>query len=89
MCRTPRPSIAVPSQVCDILTRYKVPTRGLFRFVCCPHYLFELVSWMGVALVFGHPLGITVFWMMLNYLCGRAHVTLKWYATFHSPPARL
>ena len=56
-----------------------MPNGGLFNLVCCPHYLFELLGWLGVALVFSHPLGITVLWMMVNYLFGRAHLTLKWY----------
>merc|ERR1719382_2177292 len=27
--------------------KYKVPRGGLFPYVCCPHYLTELISWPG------------------------------------------
>ena len=60
-------------------TSYKVPAGALFSVVCCPHYLFELLGWCGVAVAFSHALGYTVLWMMCNYLLGRSHVTLKWY----------
>ena len=30
---------------------YKIPKGGLFRFVICPHYLFEIIEFVGVAFI--------------------------------------
>lgn len=58
---------------------YKVPQGGLFPYVCCPHYLAELVSWAGVALIMSHIAATTTLVFMTCYLTGRAHSTLRWY----------
>lgn len=60
-------------------TGYKLPKRGLFRFVACPHYLAELVAWWGFALVFHHGAAAIIALVMTFYLGGRAHNTVKWY----------
>lgn len=58
---------------------YSIPQAGLFRFVVCPHYTFELVAWFGMAVVCQH-LGIYLAWMvMVCYLAGRSHQTQQWY----------
>lgn len=33
--------------------QYVIPSRGPFRYVCCPHYTFELLSWVGYAALNG------------------------------------
>lgn len=59
--------------------KYRVPRGGLFGLVCCPHYFTELVSWAGVVMATGHVTGLCVLWVMVFYLSGRAHSTLRWY----------
>lgn len=58
---------------------YKIPKGGLFGWVICPHYLFEIVIFIGISLMsqtiyaFSFALGSMV------YLFGRSHVTKQWY----------
>jgi 3-oxo-5-alpha-steroid 4-dehydrogenase 1 len=58
---------------------YVIPHGGLFDFVACPHYLFELVSWFGLVLIFRHYSMLLFFSLMVLYLTIRSLVTLKWY----------
>ncbi|MBA0749862.1 hypothetical protein Gogos_003740 [Gossypium gossypioides] len=58
---------------------YKIPKGGLFELVVCPHYLFEILGFVGISLIsqtlysFSTTLGIAV------YLMCRGYVTRKWY----------
>ncbi|KAL4576685.1 hypothetical protein LXL04_012783 [Taraxacum kok-saghyz] len=58
---------------------YKIPKGGLFGLVICPHYLFEIIEFIGVSCiaqttyVFAFSLG-TMF-----YLMGRSYATRQWY----------
>lgn len=53
-------------------TKYVAPTGGLFEFVATPHYLFELIGWIGVAIV-SHQLNVyLVVTSMMSYLGGRS-----------------
>ena len=61
--------------------RYVVPTGGLFEYVACPHYLFEIISFVGIAFVSQHLHALLVSLGMASYLCGRAINTLKFYQT--------
>ena len=62
---------------------YMAPTGGLFNFVACPHYLFEIVGFLGIAFASLHLHALFVACGMASYLCGRAINTLKFYqATF-------
>ncbi|KAJ2784913.1 hypothetical protein H4R18_000838 [Coemansia javaensis] len=62
---------------------YAVPHRGLFALVACPHYLCELVEWLGFALLSDSPAAWT---FLLNAACNllpRARLVHAWYrATF-------
>ena len=60
-------------------TAYKVPRGGAFGLVCCPHYLFEIIGWIGFVLTLSHVAGAILLANMTSYLLGRAHCTLKWY----------
>lgn len=60
-------------------TDYKVPKGGLFGLVACPHYLFELVGWLGFSLVFQHVTAWVLLGTMSGYLFGRSRATLGWY----------
>ena len=58
---------------------YKIPRGGLFHLVICPHYLFEIIGFIGVSFISqtlyasSFTLGTTV------YLIGRSYATRKWY----------
>ena len=58
---------------------YKIPKGGLFGLVICPHYLFEIIEFLGISFIsqtlFGYFFTIgTIF-----YLMGRSYATRKWY----------
>ncbi|KAM7526735.1 hypothetical protein LguiA_016637 [Lonicera macranthoides] len=58
---------------------YKIPRGGLFNLVICPHYLFEILGFLGASCIsqtlyaFSFTLGTT------GYLIGRSYATRKWY----------
>ncbi|KAL7185006.1 hypothetical protein ACSBR2_027030 [Camellia fascicularis] len=60
---------------------YKIPKGGLFDRVICPHYLFEILGFIGISCIsqtlyaFSFTLGTTI------YLMGRSYATRKWYLT--------
>jgi len=57
---------------------YKVPSGGLFEYVAAPHYLFEIISWIGVTLVCQHVLLTLAVLGMAIYLSDRAVSQSKW-----------
>ncbi|KAK8504622.1 hypothetical protein V6N13_063962 [Hibiscus sabdariffa] len=58
---------------------YKIPRGGLFGFVVCPHYLFEVLIFWGFAFIsqtlfsFAYAMGTSC------YLLGRSYATRRWY----------
>jgi len=52
--------------------KYIAPRGGLFNFVAAPHYLFELMAWLGIAIVSQHTNAYLVFATMTSYLSGRS-----------------
>lgn len=56
-----------------------MPIGGLFGVVCCPHYLFELVAWLGIAIAGNHPALFCCLFAFICYLCGRSQATMAWY----------
>merc|ERR1740123_419110 len=59
--------------------KYVVPTGGFFRYVWCPHYLFEIVAWLGMAVVSKHLMFYVNMLGMTGYLIGRSKKTKEWY----------
>ena len=59
--------------------RYIPPRGGLFSFVAAPHYLFEVIAWLGIALVAQQTNAMLVVASMASYLSGRARATNKFY----------
>lgn len=59
--------------------QYKIPHGGLFDLVICPHYLFEILGFIGLSCIsqtlyaFSFTVGST------SYLIGRSYATRKWY----------
>ncbi|CAN6181329.1 unnamed protein product [Urochloa humidicola] len=67
---------------------YKIPRGGLFGLVVCPHYLFEIIGFFGLAMVSQTVYGLTVALGSAAYLAGRCRATRKWYASkFEEFPA--
>lgn len=69
---------------------YFVPAGGLFSKVACPHYLFELVAWFGMAMMWRHGAMYLVFVAMAVYLAVRARKNDAWYRERFAdyPPSR-
>ncbi|KAL3808728.1 hypothetical protein ACHAXA_010894 [Cyclostephanos tholiformis] len=52
--------------------KYVAPRGGLFAYVATPHYLFELIGWLGIAIVSNHLNSYLIFATMCSYLAGRS-----------------
>jgi hypothetical protein len=58
---------------------YKIPYGGLFKYVSCPNFLGEIISWVGFALVaFNLPALSFLIWTIIN-LGTRALDHHRWY----------
>lgn len=60
-------------------SKYAVPTGALFDYVTMPHYFFEIVVWLGIAMVAQQLNALLVALGMSSYLSGRAVATTAWY----------
>lgn len=58
---------------------YKIPKGGLFSLVICPHYLFEIVTFLGFSLISQTLFSFSSTIGTLFYLMGRSYATRKWY----------
>jgi very-long-chain enoyl-CoA reductase len=58
---------------------YVIPRGGLFNVIVCPHYLGELLAWLGIALVSRQLAMYIWFFGETAYLLIRSRNTLKWY----------
>jgi hypothetical protein len=58
---------------------YHVPRGGWFNHATCPHYFFELLTWLGIALVSRHLFTWLIFIAMFGYLIARSIKTKQWY----------
>ncbi|XP_057789213.1 uncharacterized protein LOC131006087 [Salvia miltiorrhiza] len=60
---------------------YEIPRGGLFNLVVCPHYLFEITTFVGFSFIsqtmFAYACAVGVAF----YLLGRSHATRKWYVS--------
>jgi len=59
--------------------RYVAPKGGLFEYVAMPHYLFELISWLGIAFCAQQLNGFLEVLSHTSYLMGRAYQTNQLY----------
>jgi 3-oxo-5-alpha-steroid 4-dehydrogenase 1 len=58
---------------------YKIPYGGLFKYVSCPNFFGEIISWAGFALVaFNLPALSFLIWVLIN-LITRALDHHRWY----------
>ncbi len=58
---------------------YKIPTGGLFSYVNCPHYLSEIIGWIGIAIMSQYLIVYGLTFIMSAYLFGRSINTTRWY----------
>ena len=58
---------------------YFIPKGGLFERVVCPHYLFEIGTWIGIFLMSRHLAALLVLTFIVMYLTARSLRTLQWY----------
>ena len=58
---------------------YVMPSGGLFDLVTMPHYTFEIVAWIGIALVCQQLNAFLAAAGMASYLAGRSVATTAWY----------
>ncbi|KAF0238338.1 MAG: 3-oxo-5-alpha-steroid [Prolixibacteraceae bacterium] len=70
-------------------TGYKIPYGGLFRFVSCPNFLGEIITWLGFFIVtLSLPALAFLIWTLAN-LVPRALGHHKWYRNeFADYPAK-
>ncbi|KAK1287440.1 Polyprenol reductase 1 [Acorus calamus] len=58
---------------------YKIPKGGLFGLVICPHYLFEIIDFVGISCI-SQTLYVLSFTLgTVLYLMGRSYATRRWY----------
>ena len=57
---------------------YKIPRGGCFEYVAAPHYLFELVAHLGVAMTTQHFVSYGMFAGMTAYLVERSMAQSDW-----------
>jgi very-long-chain enoyl-CoA reductase len=63
----------------DKTSGYTIPSGGLFKFVTAPHYLCELIAWLGLACVTQQLNAFLTVADMTSYLAGRSVATTRWY----------
>lgn len=68
-----------PEKKSDSSKKYVPPQGGLFSSVAAPHYLFEVIGWLGIGLVAQQLNAILVAFSMASYLAGRAKSTNDFY----------
>ncbi|KAL1828092.1 hypothetical protein ACET3Z_006504 [Daucus carota] len=59
--------------------QYKIPRGGLFHLVICPHYLFEILGFVGISCISQTVYGLSFAAGTICYLTGRSFATRKWY----------
>lgn len=59
-------------------SKYVAPRGGLFAYVAAPHYLFELIGWLGVAIASEQITSYLIFGGMTMYLSARSINQNQW-----------
>ncbi|KAL1828096.1 hypothetical protein DCAR_0207298 [Daucus carota subsp. sativus] len=59
--------------------QYKIPHGGLFDLVICPHYLFEIIGFIGISCISQTVYALSFTFGSSAYLTGRSYATRKWY----------
>ena len=64
--------------------RYKIPYGGLFRWVTCPQYLGEIISFVGIAIMTWNLGAVFIIAMTVANLVPRALYTHRWFHKYFS-----
>ncbi|XP_024518021.1 polyprenol reductase 1 [Selaginella moellendorffii] len=59
--------------------RYVVPHGGLFDLVACPHYLFEIIDFIGLGMISQTAISAATVMLVAFYLTSRSISTRRWY----------
>ncbi|CAI9091430.1 OLC1v1026464C1 [Oldenlandia corymbosa var. corymbosa] len=59
--------------------QYKIPRGGMFDLVICPHYLFEILGFVGVTCISQTVYALAFTLGTACYLSGRSLATREWY----------
>jgi len=59
--------------------KYVIPHGGLFEYVACPHYFFEIISFWGLTLISQDIIGIFGTFAVMGNVGGRSVATSKYY----------
>ncbi|NND83313.1 MAG: DUF1295 domain-containing protein [Gammaproteobacteria bacterium] len=59
--------------------RYKIPYGGMFKFVTCPQYLGEIISFVGLAVMTWNLGAVFVVAVTMANLIPRALITHRWF----------
>ncbi|OWM72577.1 hypothetical protein CDL15_Pgr013045 [Punica granatum] len=69
---------------------YKIPSGGLFDLVTCPHYLFEIIDFVGLSFISQTIYVFAFTCATIIYLMARSCVTRRWYLSkFEDFPRRV
>ncbi|CAM6127306.1 unnamed protein product [Calypogeia fissa] len=60
-------------------TKYVIPEGGLFGVFVAPHYIFEIVTFLGVTLISQTYLAVSTLVIVVIYLGCRSYSTKQWY----------
>lgn len=60
-------------------TGYKIPQGGLFKYVSSPHYLGEMIEWLGFAIMTWSLPGLAYAFIVIVPLFGQARNSHQWY----------
>lgn len=60
-------------------TGYKIPQGGLFKYISCPHYLGEMIEWIGFAIMTWSLPGFAYAFIVVVPLFGQARNSHHWY----------
>lgn len=60
---------------------YKIPKGGFFNLVVCPHYLFEILIFVGFSFISQTLYALSVATGTALYLMGRSYSTRRWYVS--------
>jgi hypothetical protein len=58
--------------------KYSAPKGGLFEYVAAPHYFFELIGWLGIAIASQQLTGYLNMASMSSYLAARSFNQNSW-----------
>lgn len=60
-------------------TNYVIPHGGLFEYLVCPHYVFEMIDFIGIAMICQTSLALCTGIFVICNLTGRLVATKEWY----------